>query len=352
MSAVLDSIPAGDEEALIPLRGFIQHEVVNLRYYRSMLESVPQKGRATALLLESLRHRELACEERLMKAVGLFGNPRAIELIRKSLRAGDASTRAAALEALETLGDKRITREVLPILDRGGVFAGDDDGKMNITRVVQILLTQEDPWVRALGTYVVSELRMTEFVPELRQLFSDPSSLVKDAARNAVGKMDGVVTMKPIKNLKTLKTLTALDRILLLKEVPMFSKLDPVDLEKVAEVAEEQLFSDQSLLCSEGEQGNTMFIIASGSVDVVKKSSNGETVLATTSAGGFVGEMAILESAPRSATLRARGDARVLVIDGDAFTAILHDRPDVAISVLRQMSTRVRELNAKVGMAG
>jgi len=160
------------------------------------------------------------------------------------------------------------------------------------------------------------------------------------------------VTMKPIKNLKTLKTLSAIDRILLLKDVPIFSKLDPVDLERIAEVAEEQVFSDSSLLCREGEQGSTMFIIANGAVDVVKRSGDKETVLATRSAGEFVGEMAILESAPRSATLKAHGDVRVLVIDGDAFNTILHDRPEVAISVLKHMSTRVRELNAKVGMAG
>jgi CRP-like cAMP-binding protein len=158
--------------------------------------------------------------------------------------------------------------------------------------------------------------------------------------------------MKAIKNLKTLKTLSALDRMLLLREVPIFSNLDPVDLEKIADVAEEQLFSDQSLICSEGEPGNTMFIIATGTVDVVKRSGTGETVLATRSVGEFVGEMAILESAPRSATLRAQGNVRVLVIDGDAFNTILHDRPQVAVSVLKHMSTRVRELNERVGMAG
>ena len=95
-----------------------------------------------------------------------------------------------------------------------------------------------------------------------------------------------------------------------------------------------------------------MFIIASGKVDVVKKAGTRETILATRLTGEFVGEMAILESAPRSATLKAHGDVRVLVIDGDAFKTILLDRPEVAVSVLRHMSTRIRELNEKVGMAG
>jgi len=352
LTAALDAIPPGDEEVLLPLRGYIQREVSNIRYYRSMIESVPQKGRATVLLVEALNHRESSCEERLMKAIGLFGNARALDLIRKSLKAGDASTRAAALEALETLGDKRITRDVLPILDRGGVFLKDKDEKMDIVRVVEILLAQDDPWVRALGTYVVHELKLTSFVPELRKLLYDPEPLVQDAARSSIARMDGTVIMKPIKNLKTLKTLSALDRILLLREVPIFSQLEPVDLEKIADIAEEQLFSNQSLLCSEGEAGNTMFIITSGKVDVIKKTGNRESVLATRASGEFAGEMAILESAPRSATLKAQGDVRVLIIDGDAFNTILLDRPEVAVSMLRHMSTRVRELNEKVSMAG
>jgi CRP-like cAMP-binding protein len=152
--------------------------------------------------------------------------------------------------------------------------------------------------------------------------------------------------------MKTLKTLSTLDRVLLLREVPMFTGLSPEDLEQIAEIAEEQLFLDQAILCREGEYGHALFIIASGVVDVLKKAGSSETMLASRSTGDFVGEMAILESAPRSATLRARGGVRTLVIDGDAFQTILLDRPQVAVSVLRRMSTRVRELNEKIGAGG
>ncbi len=132
----------------------------------------------------------------------------------------------------------------------------------------------------------------------------------------------------------------------------MFSGLSPEDLERIAEIAQEQLFLDKALLCREGEPGHTLFVIASGDVDVIKKIGNTDKVLATRSKGEFVGEMAILEAGPRSATLQARGGVRTLVIDGDAFNAILLDRPQVAVSVLRNMSTRVRELNEKIGAAG
>jgi len=183
----------------------------------------------------------------------------------------------------------------------------------------------------------------------VRKLMSDPVVLVKDAARNAVSQMDGTIVMKKIVNPKTLKTLSTLDRILLLREVPMFARLAPEDLEKIAEIANEQLFSDQAFLCTEGEPGNALFILVSGKVVVIKKTGGQDAVLAERGVGDFVGEMAILESAPRSATLKAIGDVRVLVIDGDAFNTILLDRPEVTVTVLRNMSARLRQLNELVG---
>jgi len=352
VSFALDSIPPGDAEILDPLRGYIQREVSRIRYLRTHHDALPRKGRATTLLIDTLKHRESMSEERLIKAVGLFGNPRALDLVRKSLNAGDSSTRAAALEALETLGDKRITQEVLPILDRGGMFQADDDQRMAVVNVINDLLTHEDSWFRALAVYAVPELKLASFFTDVRKLMSDPTQLVKDAARNAVSQMDGTIIMKKITNLRTLKTLSTLDRILLLREVPMFSGLAPEDLEKVAEIANEQLFFDQDLLCREGEPGNALYILVSGKVSVIKKTGGQDAVLAERSMGDFVGEMAIIESAPRSATLKAIGEVRVLVIDGAAFNAILLDRPQVAVSVLRKMSARLRELNLKVGAGG
>lgn len=343
---VLDSIPPGDPEIQDSLRRYIQGEVSNIRHLRMLLASIPHAhhGPATRLLEQTLRSREAASEERLIKAVGLFGNPQAMNLVRKSLNAGDANARAAALEALETLGDKEVTREILPILDRGGMFRVEDDLAMTERDVILYLLKDKDYWLRALAARAVPELSLKEFQPVLRVLRNDPVRFVRHAVRGALAQMDNEV------NMKTMKTLSTLERILLLREVPMFSKLSPEDLEKIAEIAQEQLFMSRSLLCREGDPGNTLFIIVSGRVDVIISAGKKENIIASRGPGEFVGEMAILESMPRSATLRARGEARALVIDGDSFNSILMDRPEVAVSVLRHMSGRVRQLNERIGV--
>jgi len=345
LDAALDAIPPGDPEVLDALREYIQHEVSNIWYLRMLINSFPGNGRVVALLLETLRHRETLSEERLIKAVGLFGNRRAMEIVRKSLHAGDASTRAAALETLETLGDPTITKEVLPILDRGGVFTVDSDQMMEASTVIAGLLESKDYWLRAIAARMVHELDLKEYVPELKKMKTDPVELVRHAAQGALARMDGGARMK------TLRTLSTLDRILLMREVPMFSRLSPEDLEQIAELAQEQLFPANSIICHEDEPGDSLFIIVHGDVNVTKKTESGDqTVLAVRKDGEFVGEMAILESSMRSATLQADGEVRMLVLDGDSFKTILRDRPEVAISVLQHMSRRVRELNERVGM--
>jgi HEAT repeat protein len=356
LDAALDSIPTGDPLVFAPLRAYIEREILNIRFLRSLVHSLPRNGRAMALLIETLKHRESVNEERLIKAVGLFGreaspkrsgggNSRALDLIRRSLNPGDASKRAAALEALETLGDRRITQEILPLLDSGGVLPDSGDQKRDLPQVIEMLLSNEDYWLRALTARSIPELDLQEFVPTLHVLSSDSVLLVSQAAADALARMEDGAKMK------TLKTISTLERILLLREVPMFSRLSPEDLEQIAEIAQEQLYSNGALICNEGEPGDTLFIIVDGNVEVIKKADRQETVIAMRGAGEFVGEMAILESAPRFASLKAHGDVRVLMIEGEAFTAILLDRPEVAVSVLRHMSQRVRALNERAGVS-
>src|SRR4030095_8615864 len=73
-SYALDAIPVGDVEVLNPLRSYIQREVSGIRYLRMLIDSLPSKGRMVKLLVDTLKHRISLIEERLVKAVGLFGN--------------------------------------------------------------------------------------------------------------------------------------------------------------------------------------------------------------------------------------------------------------------------------------
>lgn len=343
LDAALSAISSGDPEALATLRNYVHREVSNLQHLQTLFGSLAGGGRATKLLAETLRHREALGEERLVKAVGLFGNMRAMQIVRQSLNAGDGHARAAALEALEALGDPTITKQVLPILDNSGLFNADAGRKLDVPELIGGLLKTDDYWLRAFAARAAAELDLTGCVPVLRRFRSDVVPLVREAVDEALAEMDGGEKMQ------TLRTLSTLDRILLMREIPMFSRLAPEDLEKIAEVAVEQLFPAGTVICREGEAGDSLYVIVQGSVKVLKKTGGDQTLLAIRGEGEFVGEMAILESTMRFATLQADTDVRMLVLEGGAFKTILRDRPEVAISVLQHMSRRLRELSGRVG---
>lgn len=102
------------------------------------------------------------------------------------------------------------------------------------------------------------------------------------------------------------------------------------------------------LICQEGESSAEMFVIRRGAVRVFKASARGEIELATLEKGDFFGEMSVLESLPRDASAEALGDAEVLVMTPGALLVRLRRDPTFAFELLRRLSGRVRNLNARL----
>jgi CRP-like cAMP-binding protein len=113
------------------------------------------------------------------------------------------------------------------------------------------------------------------------------------------------------------------------------------DLAPLAHVAEEVTYEPGEVLCTEGEVGDELFVIVSGKVRVTK----GDKTLATLGPGDAVGELAVLDAEPRSATVTAADETEVLAIGSEEFYEILHEQSEIAEGVLRLLTARLREAN-------
>ncbi|MDO8136619.1 MAG: cyclic nucleotide-binding domain-containing protein [Candidatus Brocadiales bacterium] len=102
---------------------------------------------------------------------------------------------------------------------------------------------------------------------------------------------------------------------------------------------------DGEIIIKEGSTGREMYVIQSGKVSVSKSIGPREILLATLGEGEVFGEMSLFDGQPRSATVKALGEARVLAIDHEMFLRKVRSDPSLALSILRQMGLRIRELD-------
>ena len=101
----------------------------------------------------------------------------------------------------------------------------------------------------------------------------------------------------------------------------------------------------------EGEPGQEMFVVESGSVEVFRGSGTKERRLSLLEAGDFFGEMALLDNQPRSASVRAATDCQLLVIDATTLDQMLRQHAEVAVRMLRNLAGRLRAEAARADKA-
>jgi CRP/FNR family transcriptional regulator, cyclic AMP receptor protein len=109
-----------------------------------------------------------------------------------------------------------------------------------------------------------------------------------------------------------------------------------------------KLYQDGDVIVRQGDPGDCMYIVQQGQVEVVSEREGNEFRLALLGEGEFFGEMAIFERKPRSATVRAKGQARVLSVDRKNFLGRIHDDPSIAYRLVQTMSKRIRDLDEEL----
>jgi CRP-like cAMP-binding protein len=133
------------------------------------------------------------------------------------------------------------------------------------------------------------------------------------------------------------------DIIKYLQKLPLFEGLPEAIIVDMAEgVASRQLAKDE-LLFKRGGPGDSLFVIRTGWVKITTVDGDGdELVLNHCGPGEVIGEMALIDEEPRSASVIALTPAAVLELKRDTFMSVLHKQPMLAVDVMRNLSSRIR----------
>lgn len=140
--------------------------------------------------------------------------------------------------------------------------------------------------------------------------------------------------------------LLTVERVALLRRVGLFAETPDRALAGVAQVVTEVEFPSGSTVMLEGAVEDWLYVVVDGQLEVVRADRR-----VTVGAGEVVGELAVLDPMPRSATVRATTDCLLFRLDKAAFDEVLGERPEVARGVIRELVRRLREVRERPGTA-
>ncbi|HXJ65491.1 MAG TPA: Npt1/Npt2 family nucleotide transporter [Actinomycetota bacterium] len=281
------------------VRSFVRSMADRAGRDRDLARAIPQKDDAARLLREAVLDRGRSTARAGLWAATMVERRRSeMEAAIENLD-GPASQLAVALETLDVAGDPSLLRPLLTLWEPADPASPRGDW-------LSLALEDEDEFIK----------RCADFVH----------------ARRQGGPVSGSVA-----------TLTVIERILFLRNVSLFADLAPVDLERVAELVDEQGFADGEVIGSEGELGEELFIVVDGTIRVVQDRSGAEHELARRTTGDVVGEMSLITRSPRIASLLADGAVRTIRLGHRDFESMLRERPGIALAVMRVLAGRIAE---------
>lgn len=309
----------------VRFRQWITGEVNRARYLRhhgTVLRAAPPGG-----VHDLLGRLLLARHERLARwALLAMSTPEtepALAIVRRGIYSTDPEIRAQALEALDTVADRSLTRELIALLEDDATV-----GERDIRPTLRTLAHDYDDWIRALAVRCLVEDLLADLGHVRAAADGDRSGLVRAA-----------LSRWTPPHMEETQTLDTVDRVLALHKVPLFSDLDPDDLERVALVTTERRYQPGEVVFAFGAEGDDMLLIVAGDVEVRRP---GGQHLRTFGPGEHVGELALLRGETRSADVVAGVQGvHALVLTGPELLAILEERPEVAMAMLATLAERL-----------
>ncbi len=267
----------------------------------------------------------------LHAASRLSRRPDAALLAIDDVASPSKAARADALETLENILGARRWRTIAPAFDDLAPAA-----RLAALRAPDVV-PPDLPWMRdhappwLLACAIASSDDGADLEPVLEFAQTGGVAVVEEAARIASRSSDEGAPM-----------LSTFERVVLLKHVPIFSRLDSRALQVVAGISTEEAFAEGDLIFAEGDAGDAMYVIHHGQVRIWQGDRRDEPLLELGRAR-FFGEMSILSGEPRSASAGVDDDTECLRIDGDRFQKLLIDYPLMCMPIFSHLLARLRD---------
>ncbi|MCK5506698.1 MAG: Crp/Fnr family transcriptional regulator [Thermodesulfovibrionia bacterium] len=134
-----------------------------------------------------------------------------------------------------------------------------------------------------------------------------------------------------------------------LNNISLFAELSESDMEAITKLAVTRNYPKNTMIISEGDQSDSLYIILSGKVKIFLSDEEGkEVTLNVQGENEYFGELALLDNSPRSASVVTVEQARLIVISKTAFEECMENNPGIALKICKGLARRLRELSENV----
>jgi len=289
----------------------------------------------------------------------------------ESLQLGSKEKKANALEVLDVLVSKELSSLILPLLED---FPVSHLSKILATRFPQpkrrvdyylqkLVSRQQEPvvniWTQAVAIYAIKHLEVATLTNEIRLATTHPNHLVAETAcwaMQAVAPDDYAEDILPQNVLTEPEPITiptmmetkllAVEKVMVLKTTRIFSETAEDILVDIAAIMKELAVQSGEVVVEKNSIGTCMYIIYEGAVRVHDE----EHTLVELHSRDFFGELSLLDTEPRSASVTALEDSLLLRLDQHAFYEIMADRSEVIREIMKILCRRLRNQNKMVSV--
>ncbi len=316
------------------------------------LENLTQ-GPMRDLAISHLVERKELILENIIRVLAVHDQTGRMRTAWQGIFSADKRQRANAIELLNDILDRKTFNTMLPLLESPDITVALADGKKQVKipdyssdgrQAASALLASPD-WVDViLGLGLIGEIHdlqpATDWIQGLKQ--SENPYILKELH----------MILKKTKSLPDKEVPAKLslgEKILLLKEIDIFSGLTASELAAIGSVTEELECAEDKDVIKQDSIGETVYLIIEGRVSVIMEKENGnKSVIDEMDSGAAFGEMALIDNSPRSATIRTITPCRFLTLHKQEFKETAMEFPRIALQICSVLSQRIRHLHSLV----
>jgi len=311
----------------------------------------PPFGLLRAALLADAAH----SRGRALALLGFRAGGRPLVAARAALAHSSAERRAHATELIDLGLPGELRPLVIPLVEelpeaervarlRAAIPLAVLGRAARVAAVIRASPGGCSAWTRACALYVAGVAGVTEAAAATRDACFAPEFLIRESAVWSIMRAAGA-DEPPAGARRGWRMLSTVERVLALKAAPLFTGTPEPVLAELAGLLHEVELPAGAPVFAKGDPGTCMYIIASGRVRVF----DGPRTLIELGAGEVVGEMAIIDTEPRNASVEALEDLLLLRLDQGPFYELMEDRFEIARGIIRTLSQRLRHLLATRG---